>query len=108
MGDHAHQLALLAKMHHARVHDHEEEFLSHFDDDAEITTPKGSWKGKAEIRKWWQEKSDLPDWEDHWEHVEGHHFRRKGTAKKLIVTINLVQEVWIHNGKISKVHAHTA
>eukprot|EP01099_Mayorella_cantabrigiensis_P002254 TRINITY_DN199_c0_g3_i1.p1 TRINITY_DN199_c0_g3~~TRINITY_DN199_c0_g3_i1.p1 ORF type:complete len:109 (+),score=26.35 TRINITY_DN199_c0_g3_i1:57-383(+) len=108
MGDHAHQLAVLAKIHHARRHNDEHEFMNHIADDAEFITPKGTFKGHAEIRKWWQDKDDLPDWEEHWHHVEGHHFRRKGTAKKLLLTIHLVQDVWLHDGKVTKVHVHTA
>jgi len=108
MADHDHHIALLRKFQKARREDNEHEFMEHVADDAEFITPKGTFKGHDEIRKWFHEKSDLPEWEDEWHHVEGHHFQRKGTAKKLLMTFHLVQDVWIHHGKVTKVHVHQA
>ena len=103
-----HHIALLRAFRKAREDNDEKEFFSHLAHDAEIITPKGTFKGHHEIKKWWDEKSDLPEWEDHLDHVEGGHFRRKGHVKKGPVHLNIVQDIWIEHGKIHKVHIHAA
>eukprot|EP01099_Mayorella_cantabrigiensis_P000331 TRINITY_DN1157_c0_g1_i1.p1 TRINITY_DN1157_c0_g1~~TRINITY_DN1157_c0_g1_i1.p1 ORF type:complete len:134 (-),score=43.65 TRINITY_DN1157_c0_g1_i1:89-442(-) len=100
---HHHQVGVLKRFQKARDENNVNEMLECLDDHAEVVAPLGTFKGKIEIAKWFTEKSDLPEWEDHWHHVDGHHFQRKGVAKRPLVTIHLSQDVWIHDGRIQKV-----
>eukprot|EP01099_Mayorella_cantabrigiensis_P002790 TRINITY_DN2241_c0_g1_i1.p1 TRINITY_DN2241_c0_g1~~TRINITY_DN2241_c0_g1_i1.p1 ORF type:complete len:110 (+),score=28.47 TRINITY_DN2241_c0_g1_i1:56-385(+) len=109
MADHEEFIAKLRTFQKARKEHDEATFMSLLSEDAEFTNPRGtSFKGTEQIRAWFNEKNDLPEWEDHWTHIEGHHFQRKGTMKKFLMTFNLIQDVWFENGKLVKAVARQA
>ena len=101
---------VLSRFQLAHNHSDDKEFLALVHEDAEFIFPKAHYRGHAELLKWFHDpsKNEHIQWDEHWhhDHVHGSHFQRKGVSKHLIVPAHFIQEVWIENGKISKLKVH--
>merc|ERR1711977_150969 len=96
---------LLTKFHDARTSNNKEAYLA-VSEDCEVETPKGKWKGTAELTKFLDEnqytEADGPNFSGDWTVVEPGHYSRKGTIKKLMMNWTVTQDVWVANGKVVK------
>ena len=99
---------LLTRFQLAHNHSDEKEFLSLINEDTEFVLPRATYRGKAEILKWFHDKSknEHIQWDEHWHHAKNDHFQRKGLSKQTSPPTTLTQDVWIDHGQISKMTVH--